>query len=98
MRGPPRTGLNSLASGLDDLVLETGRGACALGGDARLVLLDRHLHFARLAALVGADHALGPHEVEEAGGARVADREGALQKRRAAALLGQHDADGLVVE
>src|SRR5436309_2471599 len=74
------------------------RDRAALRRDAGLVLLERHLHFAGLAALVDTDHALGPHEVEQARCARVADGQSALQERRAAALLREHDAHGLVVE
>src|SRR5262245_1957106 len=85
-------------SRFDGWVLERGARGASLRRNARLVLLERHLHFARLASLVGADHALGAHQVQEPAGPRVPDGERALQQRRAAALLTEHDAHGLVVE
>ena len=58
----------------------------------------RDQHLAGVAAVVGADDAVLGHEVDEAAGAAVADAEGALQERRAAALLADDDLDGLLVD
>src|SRR5262245_8853497 len=66
---------------------------CARGvGLHALPVVERHQDLARLAALELADQALGRHQLEEARGAGVADRERALQEARGSALRLQDDA------
>ena len=58
----------------------------------------RHQHLAGLAPLVLADDAVFGHEIDQPGPAAVADAEGPLQERDAAAALADDHLDGRLVE
>src|SRR5262249_56881730 len=68
-------------------------------GAPLLELLERRaVHLASMAALEVAEDAVGGHEVDQARGARVADREAPLQQRRRPALRLDDELRGLLVE
>src|SRR5262245_16169112 len=61
-----------------------------------LPFLQRVLHLASVAAVVGADDAVLGHPVDHPRRAAVADAEGALQQGDAAAAFADDDLDGLL--
>src|SRR4051812_32256196 len=64
----------------------------------RLPVLPGVEDFAGRAALEFADDAVLGHEVDQAGGAAVADAQGALQERAGAAALADDDLNGRLVQ